>query len=939
MVLQLTDFTSEITDEELREFTSEYYIPSALHPVVPAASASIADFPVGKVGVYTRFFEFANQRVPLSLFMCNVLNYYRLHISQLHCIGAAKITNFEVNCRLLAIHPTVHLFRAFYHTSWSNGWVSFSKRAGRLQCYTEKLDALRRWREMFFWVDDALVPWDFAFYTQGSLPRDERPPPGSYSMEDAELINENRIPINAYSEAFLCHMGISRNYFQSPEEVPTFIGDDGRGGCLSFLLPQMDLFSVVHLSKPKLVTEGVRPLRDGEEPLLESTAGRTMELVLEQPEVESTDVLAPTPLRSVPGATVEPPRPDATSVGSSEDADVAEVDSGLKRKRATGDDGAGPSKRVRHVSLGLSTSTEEETPDASPTLAAKEVTETPPPNVEATSDSSAPVTHAAQSPPQTGPKAFEGMPVDQLMEEFDMVTAQQAALVAQLRARFSNERSQSIQKDEEILLLKTQLADAQAEAESSRSYAQNLTEEKMALLVKVEQERADAVEYKASCHWAVKYLEGEEKLRKLSIEYDEELYPHMLSAIAERRWLISHGLRLAAMSTLESQEVKQSFGDVVKCALARGKAEAVEELHEKRLLTVPAAQVPGYNDKAYEELVAAMEAMKLLELPHIAQLERDQDYPIDVIMAGLTLARHASEGAEGQPDYFLKPDVAQLQVPIFSRPRDILNPFALEREIPLKESLEAHAIRLAKKKGVKGKAILCDVGAAHIPRSDGVPVSVAIVLPKDSELLGKLEEAGDAAYQVGSLDVWVDITITCGVPRIPYQEVKSFDSQFVKRAPCAAAHPSWNAHRNLLQRLERKDYPIDVIMAGLTLARHASEGAEGQPDYFLKPDVAQLQVPIFSRPRDILNPFALEREIPLKESLEAHAIRLAKKKGVKGKAILCGVGAAHIPRSDGVPVSVATVSPKDSELLGKLEEAGNAAYQVGSSERSRCHSI
>ncbi|GJU29914.1 hypothetical protein Tco_1173503 [Tanacetum coccineum] len=44
MVLQLTDFTSEITDEELLEFTSEYYIPFALHPAVPAAGASIADF-------------------------------------------------------------------------------------------------------------------------------------------------------------------------------------------------------------------------------------------------------------------------------------------------------------------------------------------------------------------------------------------------------------------------------------------------------------------------------------------------------------------------------------------------------------------------------------------------------------------------------------------------------------------------------------------------------------------------------------------------------------------------------------------------------------------------------------------------------------------------------------------------------------------------------
>ena len=188
----------------------------------------------------------------------------------------------------------------------------------------------------------------------------------------------------------------------------------------------------------------------------------------------------------------------------------------------------------------------------------------------------------------------------------------------------------------------------------------------------------------------------------------------------------------------------------MKCALARGKAEVVEELHFQKLLTVPVEQVPGYNKDAYEELVAAMEKMKLLELPHIAQLERDQDYPIDVIMVGLTLTSHATEGAEAQPYYFLKPDVAQLQVPIFARPRDILNPFALEKEIPLKESLEAHAMRLAKKKGVKGKAILCGVGAAHIPRFDGVPVSVATVSPKDSDLLEKLEEAGNAAYQVDS---------------------------------------------------------------------------------------------------------------------------------------------------------------------------------------------
>ncbi|GJV76983.1 hypothetical protein Tco_1508567 [Tanacetum coccineum] len=342
-------------------------------------------------------------------------------------------------------------------------------------------------------------------------------------------------------------------------------------------------------------------------------------------------------------------------------------------------------------------------------------------------------------PPQEVPKAFDGKPVDQC-RGFDRLCAASRARGAAEGMWFANDTQAGVHGKMRICcLLKAQLVDAQGR--EGRVFEVLL----------------HSTLPRRKWHWLDDFrhkVEGllekqEDKLRKLSIEYDEELYPHMLSTIAERRWLISHGLRLAAMSTLESQEVRQSFGDVVKCALARGKAEAVEELHERRLLTVPAAQVPGYNQKAYEELVAAMEAMKLLELPHIAQLERDQDYPIGVIMTGLTLARHATEGAEAQPDYFLKPDVSQLQVPIFASPRDILNPFALEKEVPLKESLEAHAIRLAKKKGVKGKAILCGVGAAHLPRSDGVPVSVATVSPKDSELLGKLEEAGDAAYQVG----------------------------------------------------------------------------------------------------------------------------------------------------------------------------------------------
>jgi hypothetical protein len=68
MVRQLEEFRFEMDEDELRQFTSDYFIPLDVHPELPDADACIADFPEGKIGVYTRFFEYANQRVPISLF-------------------------------------------------------------------------------------------------------------------------------------------------------------------------------------------------------------------------------------------------------------------------------------------------------------------------------------------------------------------------------------------------------------------------------------------------------------------------------------------------------------------------------------------------------------------------------------------------------------------------------------------------------------------------------------------------------------------------------------------------------------------------------------------------------------------------------------------------------------------------------------------------------
>ena len=200
------------------------------------------------------------------------------------------------------------------------------------------------------------------------------------------------------------------------------------------------------------------------------------------------------------------------------------------------------------------------------------------------------------------------------------------------------------------------------------------------------------------------------------------------------------------MSTLEHPEVRTAFGQVVECAVEHGKTLATDKLEEAKLLTVPAAEVPGYNAGAYDKLTAAIGELKQLELPHIGLMERDQDAPIDVIMAGLTLARHMGEDAEQQPDFYLKPDVSQLKVPVFDQPPYILDPFRIVDEVPLQTSLNAHANRCAKKKGIKGKATMCGIGAAHQPRSDGVPVMVATVSMSDAELLRRMRDAKDEAF-------------------------------------------------------------------------------------------------------------------------------------------------------------------------------------------------
>nr|GFB50265.1 hypothetical protein [Tanacetum cinerariifolium] len=176
--------------------------------------------------------------------------------------------------------------------------------------------------------------------------------------------------------------------------------------------------------------------------------------------------------------------------------------------------------------------------------------------------------------------------------------------------------------------------------------------------------------------------EMDARLDALSIDFDEELYPRMLTAIAGRRWVIGHGLRLAMMKCAESLEMRQAFADVVS---AGGLEHGVE--HGYAQLTVESFE--AYDPEAEAKFVAAIQSLKDLKYPLLDQLEGLKDAPMD----------------------------------------------ACKEEIGLADAIAANISRAKQKKRSRIVCRTHGIGSAHHVRSDHVPVSAPIVVPQGLALM------------------------------------------------------------------------------------------------------------------------------------------------------------------------------------------------------------
>nr|GEZ24282.1 hypothetical protein [Tanacetum cinerariifolium] len=334
---------------------------------------------------------------------------------------------------------------------------------------------------------------------------------------------------------------------------------------------------------------------------------------------------------------------------------------------------------------------------------------------------------------------------DEFFRQYNFNLARQVAMGSQLRLRFEQEAkllrksvAQVARRDRRIQARELEIKNLEALLEAEANTKKAAKDRSAGLSQELENMRAQFSDLQMSNErlsqqvaTLQQHVSGEEKLKAafeefkrqqderveqrcakmdarldaLSIDFDEELYTHMLTAIAGRRWAIGRGLRVAVMKCGESLELRQAFADAVSAGIAKGLSEGL--MHG---------------------------------LEH-DQLESLKDTPMDVIMAALYLESDTGDDAS-QDIRDLHPSSSQLTIPVYPEVRDPRNPWACKEEIVLADAIAANISRAEKKKKCRIVCRTYGVGSAHHARSDGVPVSAPTVVPQGLALL-----LADAATQ------------------------------------------------------------------------------------------------------------------------------------------------------------------------------------------------
>ncbi|GJT56651.1 hypothetical protein Tco_0991705, partial [Tanacetum coccineum] len=610
-----------------------------------------------------------------------------------------------------------------------------------------------------------------------SAPKDGMPTANSYSAMDITLLGTRRTPIQKQPEALLCLVGLSQRYFLGDDVHPTFLYDDNWGGAPNLTKVKTGTRPGAAHEVSLLIVTANRVI-DMEDPVATTTSSETPSVMENSPlDFSSED---PPPMITDKGETedqalavVSQEVPSAEYITTMKvvpevnlEKEIATMRPLINKKSSKGTTIEIPTEGVATTEVNVQFSVG--SLESGRSTSAPSIVRSPrgiyQPGWGVTNDCRLDTPEACQDMvDHTVPSRFE----------------QEVRLLKKARAQVArrNERIQVREKEikrlgKEVESLKV----VEAEVHGLRNQTKNLetlleaevdmkkvTEAKnLKLARELESIRAKFSDLqlnnnqlsqqvstlqaqvtseeriKAAFKEFKKYednkveqrcVEMDARLDKLSVDIDEKLYPHMLTAIAGRRWVIGHGLRLAVMKCAEFTEIRQAFANVVSAGLTKGMSEGLKYGIEHEKAGRDLADVEAYDPEANNKLVKALQDLKDLKYPMVDQLEKLKDAPMQLIMTSLHLE---SDTGEDAPQWIcdLCPSSSQLKIPIYPEVRALEDLWAVKEEVSLEDAIAANISRAETK---KKHIVVCRthrISSAHHARSDGILVSIPTVVPQ-----------------------------------------------------------------------------------------------------------------------------------------------------------------------------------------------------------------
>ncbi|GJX14081.1 hypothetical protein Tco_0205839 [Tanacetum coccineum] len=514
---------------------------------------------------------------------------------------------------------------------------------------------------VFFWIDASVCPLSISWFSGVSVVKDPLMVDEAVDLPCVELLNENRTIIRKYPEVFLCLLGLSRSFTET-DIYPTLLHNNDE---------EMGLLDFVNSADPFKVKIGEQPLAENKVPLLTETkdsvispSPQTISLVdhtiqdklnvnvdKRKKRVAFVSELSPMKRARTEGIVISNSRPSTT--GKSPTALRR-----LIRQSGQADTGSGTAAPVTEdATFSSVTPTLERAPedDFSDNVVPLVSSAQAGVNVHVTEpasdalDSSAPEleARALSATPSQGSSAddfYESQTIDSAtaLNVFNINSAQHVCLVSELRVRyehkimtrekydkkFTNSVAIVQQRNAKIVDLKTRLEKSEDEAAKVVELLKHVSDLEVVVAVKASEVAtlnthnagllkkvftlelvhgeldSKVSQMTADCDGLRDQVVGEDVIRDM----DDDLYPHMLTAIAGRRWVVRHDFCFV----------------VHKCAL-HGKAG--------RSLT----QIEAYDPKTNGKYVAAVSEFENVSFLLLDELEGLKDSLLALIMYALAL--------------------------------------------------------------------------------------------------------------------------------------------------------------------------------------------------------------------------------------------------------------------------------------------------------------